>query len=104
MNRVRKNDHVVVVTGKDAGKKGNVLKVLIKEDKVLVQGVNIVSVHSKPTQTSEGGIVRKEMPIHISNVALIDPKTGQATKVSYKEVDGKKVRVAKKSGEIIDKE
>ncbi|MCC2646056.1 MAG: rplX [Rickettsiaceae bacterium] len=104
MNRVKKNDHVVVVTGKDAGKKGNVLKVLLKEDKVLVQGVNIVSVHTKPTQTTEGGIVKKEMPIHISNIALVDPKTGQGTKVSFKNVDGKKVRVARKSGEIIDKE
>jgi large subunit ribosomal protein L24 len=104
MNRVRKNDHVIVVTGKDAGKKGNVLKVLLKENQVLVQGVNIVSVHTKPTQTSEGGIVKKEMPIHISNVALVDPKTGQGTKVSFKVVDGKKVRIARKSGEIIDKE
>ncbi len=104
MNRVRKNDQVIVITGKDAGKQGNVLKIFLKENKVLVQGINIASVHNKPTQTSEGGIGKKEMPIHLSNVALVDPKTGKATKVSFKIIDGKKVRVARKSGEIIGKE
>ncbi len=104
MNRVKKNDQVIVITGKDAGRKGNVLQVFPKDDKVLVEGINVVSMHKKPTQTSEGGIVRKEKPIHISNIALVDPKNGEATKVAFKLVDGKKVRVAKKSGEIIDKE
>ena len=73
------------------------------EGKVVVQGVNLVKRHQKPSQTNPGGIVTKEAPLHVSNVALVDAKSGKATKVGYKEVNGKKVRVARKSGEVIDK-
>ncbi|MCB1531923.1 MAG: 50S ribosomal protein L24 [Alphaproteobacteria bacterium] len=100
--KIKKGDQVVVLTGKDKGSKGEVLKVLTAERRVLVQGVNMVTKHNKPTQFSAGGIEKKELPIHVSNVALVDPKSGNATRVGYKVLkDGKKVRVAKKSGETI---
>lgn len=103
--KVKKGDKVKVITGKNKGKVGDVIKVLPTENKVVVSGVNLVKKHTKPTQTSEGGIVQKELPIHVSNVSHVDPKTGAATKVGYKILeDGKKVRFAKKSGEIIAKE
>lgn len=103
--KVKKGDKVKVITGKSKGKVGDVIKVLPTENRVIVSGVNLVKKHTKPTQTSEGGIVQKELPIHVSNVSHIDPKTGVATKVGYKILeDGKKVKVAKKSGEIITKE
>lgn len=103
--KIKKGDKVKVITGKSKGKVGDVIKVLPSENRVVVSGVNLVKKHTKPTQTSEGGIVQKELPIHVSNVSHVDPKTGVATKVGYKILeDGKKVRFAKKSGEIIMKE
>ncbi len=103
MRRIRKGDKVVVLTGRDKGKQGEVLKVLTAEDRVLVQGVNMVMRHTRPTPRSEGGIVEKEAPIHVSNVAHIDPKTRQPTRIGFKVLeDGRKVRVAKRSGEVID--
>ncbi|MGX7196291.1 50S ribosomal protein L24 [Enterococcus olivae] len=101
---VKKGDKVKVITGKDKNKEGVVLEALPKKDKVVVEGVNIVKKHQKPSQAApQGGIVEFEAPIHISNVMLIDPTNGEATRVGYKEVDGKKVRVSKKTGEVIDK-
>lgn len=101
--KVKKGDNVVVTTGRDAGKKGSVLKVLPSENRVLVAGVNMVKRHSKPSMAGPGGIVEKEATIHVSNVALVDPKSGNATRVGFKTLkDGSKVRVAKKSGEVID--
>lgn len=100
--KIKKGDEVIVLTGKSKGTKGEVLKVFPTESRVLVQGVNLVTKHNKPSQLSAGGIQKKELPIHISNVALADPKTGEATRVGYTTLkDGKKVRVAKKSGETI---
>ena len=101
--KVKKGDQVVVLSGDDKGKNGEVVKAMPKEGKVVVQGVNLVKKHTKPSQTTPGGFVTKEAPIHVSNVALVDAKSGKATKVGYKTVDGKKVRVARKSGEVIDK-
>lgn len=101
--KIKKGDKVVVLSGDDKGKNGEVVKSMPKEGKVVVQGVNLVKRHTKPSQTTPGGIITKEAPIHVSNVALADPKTGKATKVGYKEVNGKKVRVARKSGEVIEK-
>lgn len=101
--KIKKGDQVVVLTGKDKGAKGEVLRVISSESRVLVQGVNTVTKHQKPTQFSPGGVEKKEMPIHISNVALADPKTGKATRVGYKTLkDGKKVRVARRSGETVE--
>ena len=91
------------MSGDDKGKTGEVVKAMPAEGKVVVQGVNLVKRHQKPSQTNPGGIVTKEAPLHVSNVALVDAKSGKATKVGYKEVNGKKVRVARKSGEVIDK-
>lgn len=101
--RVKRGDQVVVTTGRDRGKKGEVLTVLRGEDRVLVRGVNVVKRHQRPSRVSAGGIVDKEAPIHVSNVALVDPKSGEATRVGCRLNDqGKKVRFAKKSGETID--
>ena len=103
--KIKKGDKVKVITGKSKGKVGDVLKVFPSEKKLIVSGVNLAKKHTKPTQTTEGGIVQKELPIHVSNVSHIDPKTNEITKVGYKILeDGKKVRFAKKSGEIISKE
>lgn len=101
--RIKKGDQVIVITGRDKGKTGEVIKSMPKENKVIVQGINLVKRHTKPTQESAGGIVSKEAPIHVSNVALIDPKDGKATRVGFKVEDGKKVRVSKRSGEVISK-
>ena len=102
--RVRKGDEVIVVTGKDKGRKGSVLRVRVKEGRALVQGVNMVKRHTKPSAAAgRGGVIEKEAPIHLSNLALIDPKTGQATRVGFKFLaDGRKVRYARRSGEVID--
>ena len=101
--KVRKGDAVVVVSGKDKGKKGEVLSVIPKENRAIVQGVNVAKRHQKQSQTQEGGIVRKELSIHISNLALEDPRDGQPTRVGYKTLnDGRKVRFARRSGEVID--
>ncbi|MBO9597628.1 MAG: 50S ribosomal protein L24 [Cohnella sp.] len=101
---VKKDDTVFVITGKDKGKKGRVIAAYPRENRVLVEGINMIKKHAKPTQQNpQGGILNQEAPIHASNVMLIDPKSGQPTRIGYKVLDnGKKVRVAKKSGEIID--
>lgn len=100
--KIKKGDQVVVTTGAHKGAKGEVLKVLTSKNRVLVQGVNMVKKHVKPSQVSAGGIEQKEASLHISNVAVVDPKTGDATRVGYKTLkDGKKVRVAKASGETL---
>ena len=101
--RIKKGDQVIVITGRDKGKTGEVIKSMPKENKVIVQGINLVKRHTKPTQESAGGIVTKEAPIHVSNVALIDPKDGKATRVGFKVENGQKVRVSKRSGEVISK-
>jgi large subunit ribosomal protein L24 len=101
--KIRKGDKVVVRTGRDKGKVGEVLRVFPEDNRALVQGVNVVRRHQKQTPGQEGGIVSKEMPIHISNIALRDPKDGKPVRVGYKFLkDGKKVRFARKSGEVID--
>ncbi len=101
--KIKKGDRVIATTGKDKGKTGEVLRVLRAENRVLVQGVNMVRRHQRPTQTNPGGIIDMEASIHISNVALIDPKTDQPTRVGYKTIEGeRKVRYAKRSGETID--
>lgn len=101
--KIKKGDKVIVVTGKDKGKIGEVLSVNTKDDRLVVQGVNIAKKHQKPTKTDKGGLVEKELGIHISNIAYLDPKENKATKVGYRvEKDGKKVRYAKKSNEVIN--
>ena len=103
MANIKKDDNVVVIAGRDKGKKGKVLKVFPKEDRALVQGVNVVKRHQRQTQREQGGIVSKEAPIHLSNIAHVDPKSGKATRIGFKTMaDGSKVRFAKKSGEVID--
>ncbi|MFZ7947119.1 MULTISPECIES: 50S ribosomal protein L24 [Bacillaceae] len=100
---VKKGDKVRVMSGKDKGKTGVILAAYPKDSRVLVEGVNIVKKHAKPSQVNpQGGIISFEAPIHVSNVMPIDPKSGNPTRVGYKMVDGKKVRVAK-SGEVLDK-
>jgi large subunit ribosomal protein L24 len=101
--KIRKGDKVVVRTGKDKGKTGEVLRVLRDEGRVLVQGVNMIKRHTRPAPGNPGGIIDKEASIHISNVALADPKTGKPTRVGFKVLDGgRKVRIARHSGEAID--
>ena len=101
--KIRKGDRVTVVTGREKGKTGEVLRVLRAADRVLVQGVNIVKRHQRPSGATAGGIIEKEAPVHISNVALIDPKSDRPTRVGYRvEEAGRKVRVARRSGEVID--
>ena len=101
--KIKKGDEVVVRTGRDKGKKGSVLRVLRKDNRVLVEGVNVIKRHTRPGQGQPGGIVEREAPIHISNVAHVDPKDGVPTRVGYRFLeDGRKVRFAKHSGEIID--
>ena len=103
MSNIRKGDNVVVISGSDKGKKGSVLKVFPKESRALIQGVNMVKRHQRQTQTQQAGIVTKEAPVHLSNVAHVDPKSGKATRIGIKTLgDGRKVRFAKKSGEVID--
>ena len=100
--KIKKGDQVVVLSGKDKGRKGEVVKAMPKEGKVIVSGVNVHARHRKPSQTNpQGGIERKEAPLHVSNVAIADPKTGAPTRVRFEQRDGKKVRVAAKSGELI---
>jgi large subunit ribosomal protein L24 len=102
--KIRKGDQVILLTGRDKGKKGEVIEVRPDENRVLVRGVNIVARHQRQTAQQQGGIIRKESPVHISNVALADPKDGKkATRVGFKVLnDGRKVRVARRSGEQID--
>ncbi len=102
--QVKKGDKVMVISGKEKGKTGTIIAAFPKTDRVLVEGLNLVKKHMKPNQANpQGGIVSQEASVHVSNVMLIDPKSGEPTRVSYKVEDGKKVRVAKKSGETIDK-
>jgi large subunit ribosomal protein L24 len=101
--KLRKGDHVVVMTGKDKGKKGEILKVIPAENRAIVKGVSIVRRHQRQSASQEGGIVSKEAPIHVSNLAIEDPKDGKPTRIGYKFLkDGRKVRYAKRSGEVID--
>ena len=101
--RIRKGDNVVVLTGREKGKRGVVLRVLRKDNRVLVQGVNMVKRHTRPSAQNAGGVVEKEAALHISNVALVDPKLGKPTRIGFKFLDdGRKVRFAKNSGEVID--
>ena len=101
--KIKKGDKVVVLSGKDKGKTGEVTRSMPKESKVVVAGVNIAVRHKKATQASpQGGLERKEAPLHVSKVAIADPKTGKPTRVRFEERDGKKVRVAAKSGELIN--
>ncbi len=101
--KVKKGDRVVVLTGRDKGKRGEILQVIPAENRAVVQGVNVVRRHQKQTAQQEGGIVAKEAPIHISNIAVEDPSDGSPSRVGYKFLDdGRKVRYAKRSGETID--
>lgn len=100
--KLKKGDKVVVMAGKDKGKRGEITSVLPDAGKAVVQGVNLVKRHNRPTQTSPGGIVSKEAPVQLSNLMIEDPKDSVPTRVGFKTVDGKKVRFAKKSGEVID--
>jgi len=103
MSNIRKGDRVVVTTGRDKGKKGEVMKIMADEGRALVSGVNMVKRHQRQTQKLQGGIVSKEAPIHLSNIAHADPKDGSPTRIGWKVLnDGRKVRFAKKSGEVID--
>ena len=100
--KIKKGDQVAVISGASKGARGEVLRVIKDENRAVVQGVNMVKRHKKPTQVSAGGIENKEAPIHISNLAVIDPKTDKPTRVGYKVLkDGQKVRVARKSGETL---
>jgi len=100
---VKKGDKVVVLAGKDKGKTGEVVRIVREDRRAFVSGVNMVKRHTKQSQTESGGIVEKEASIHLSNIALQDPKDGKATRVGYKNLDdGRKVRFAKRSGEVID--
>ncbi|CEI81579.1 50S ribosomal protein L24 [Oceanobacillus oncorhynchi subsp. incaldanensis] len=101
---VKKGDKVKVLSGKDRGKEGTVLEAFPKKERVLVEGVNMIQKHAKPSQDNpQGGILNIEAPIHVSNVLPIDPKSGEPTRVGYEIKDGKKIRIAKKSGEALDK-
>ncbi|HEY9579368.1 MAG TPA: 50S ribosomal protein L24 [Rhizorhapis sp.] len=101
--KIKKGDKVVILSGKDKGRTGNVVKMMPKDGKLVVEGVNVAARHRKPTQANpQGGIERSEAPLHISKVAIADPKTGKPTRVRFEEKGGKKVRVAVKSGETID--
>ncbi|WP_188456390.1 50S ribosomal protein L24 [Virgibacillus oceani] len=101
---VKKGDKVKVISGKDRGKQGTILEAYPKKDRVLVEGINMIKKHAKPSQDNpQGGILNQEAAIHVSNVMPIDPKSGEPTRVGYEVRDGKKVRIAKKSGEALDK-
>jgi large subunit ribosomal protein L24 len=102
--KIKKGDNVVVISGRDKGRTGEVLRVFPAEGRVVVQGVNIAKRHTKPRMGEPGGILEKELPLHVSNVAHIDPASGKPTRVGYKRLDdGRKVRVARRSGEVIDR-
>ena len=100
--KIKKGDQVVVTTGRDKGRRGEVMQVLREENRVLVQGCNMVKRHTRPTQTNPGGIINKEAPLHVSNVAHIDPDSGSATRVGYEVKEGKKIRIARRSGKALD--
>ena len=100
--KLRKGDKVVVLAGKDKGRTGEVVTVMPKDDKAVVRGINMIRRHQRQSQSQEGGIISKEAPIHLSNLAVADPKDGKPTRVRFETKDGKKVRVAKRSGATID--
>ncbi len=101
--KIKKGDKVIVLTGRDKGRTGEVVQVLPKEERALVRGVNLVKRHQRQTANQEGGIISKEAPIHLSNIAVADPKDGKPTRVGFKVLDdGRKVRFAKRSGDLID--
>jgi large subunit ribosomal protein L24 len=101
--KIKKGDRVVVTTGRDKGKKGEVLRLFPKDERALVSGINVVKRHQRQTARQQAGIISKEAPVHLSNLAHIDPKSGEPTRVGFKVLgDGRKVRFAKKSGEVID--
>jgi large subunit ribosomal protein L24 len=101
--KIKKGDKVVVLTGRDKGRTGEIVQVMPKESRALVRGVNLVKRHQRQTMNQEGGIIQKEAPVHLSNLAFADPKDGKPTRVGFKILDdGRKVRVAKRSGELID--
>ena len=102
MNKIRKGDEVVVIAGRDKGRSGEVLQVMPKEDRAVVRGINVVKRHQRQTQNQEAGIITKEASIHLSNIAIADPKDGKPTRVGFKIEGDKKVRVAKRSGVSID--
>ena len=103
MQKLKKGDNVVVLSGKDKGRNGEIIKMMPKEGKALVQGINMVKRHQRQSQSQEAGIINREAAIQVSNLALADPKDGKATRVGFKIMDdGRKVRVAKRSGEVID--
>ena len=101
--KIKKGDNVVVIAGRDRGKSGEVIRVIPEEGRLVVQGINIVKRHTAPRPGQPGGIVEKEASIHVSNVAHVDPKDRKPTRVGYKIVDGRKLRVARRSGEMIDR-
>ena len=101
--RIRKDDEVVVLSGREKGKRGKVLRVYVDRHRALVQGVNMIKRHTRPSAGQPGGIVEKEAPLHVSNLAHVDPGGGGPTRIGFKRLeDGRKVRFAKKSGEVID--
>lgn len=101
--KIKKGDRVVVLTGRDKGRTGEVVQVMPKEERALVRGANLVKRHQRQTQNQEGGIISKEAPLHLSNIALADPKDGKPTRVGFRILeDGRKVRFAKRSGDVID--
>jgi large subunit ribosomal protein L24 len=104
--RIKTNDEVIVISGKDRGKKGKVLRVDPKKEKVFVEGLNIVKRHQRPQQTASGqtagGVIEREGPIHVSNVMVLDPKDGKPTRIGTEVVDGKRLRIAKRSGQRLD--
>ncbi|KQQ37324.1 MULTISPECIES: 50S ribosomal protein L24 [Rhizobium/Agrobacterium group] len=101
MQKIKKGDNVVVLTGKDKGRTGEVIQVMPKEDRAVVRGINMVKRHQRQSQTQEAGIINKEASIHLSNIAVA-AKDGKPTRVGFSVVDGKKVRVAKRTGDVID--
>jgi large subunit ribosomal protein L24 len=101
MQKIRKGDNIVVLTGKDKGRTGEVIQVMPKEDRAVVRGINMVKRHQRQTQNAEAGIINKEASIHLSNIAIV-AKDGKPTRVGFSVVDGKKVRVAKRTGDVID--
>ena len=103
IKKFRRGDDVVIISGKDKGKTGSILKIIPATQRLVVQGVNIVKRHTRPTQTNPGGVVEKEGSIHVSNIAHLDPDNNKPTRVGFKILEGsKKVRVAKRSGEMLD--
>ena len=102
-SKIKKGDKVVVISGSDKGKTGEVLRTLPSENRVVVQGVNLVKRHTRASATSQGGIIEKEATIHVSNVSHVDPKDNKPTRVGFKLVDDRKVRIAKRSGEQLDR-